>query len=326
VRFLVYGAGAIGGVIGGRLHEHGHDVVLIARGPHYEAIRAHGLRLESPDAQIVLATPVVDDPRRIDFRDDDVVVLAMKSQDTDAALRHLVAVDRPEIPIVCAQNGVANERAAARHFRNVYGMTVMCPTVHLEPGVVQAVSSPVSGLLDVGRFPHGVDSTAETICAALSSATFESVPRPDIMRWKYGKLLMNLSNAVEAVCGTGTRGNELAVRARAEGVECLHAAGIAFVDSDEDRARRGDLLKRRPGDTRSSGASSWQSLSRVTGSIESDYLNGEIVLLGRLHGIPTPVNELLQREANRLARERRPPGSVPAERLLELLRGVDAGA
>ena len=64
----------------------------------------------------------------------------------------------------------------------------------------------------------------------------------------------------------------------------------------------------------------------MTGSIESDYLNGEIVLLGRLHGIPTPVNELLQREANRLARERRPPGSVPAERLLELLRGVDSGA
>ena len=46
------------------------------------------------------------------------------------------------------------------------------------------------------------------------------------------------------------------------------------------------------------GASSWQSLARGTGSIEADYLNGEIVLLGRLHGVATPVNAALQRLAN----------------------------
>ena len=50
MRFVVYGAGAIGGVIGARLHQHGHEVVLIARGAHLEAIRARGLRIESADA------------------------------------------------------------------------------------------------------------------------------------------------------------------------------------------------------------------------------------------------------------------------------------
>ena len=63
------------------------------------------------------------------------------------------------------------------------------------------------------------------------------------------------------------------------------------------------------------GGSTWQSLARG-GAVEADYLNGEIVLLGRLHGVPTPVNELLQRAANAAARDKRPPESVPIEELL----------
>jgi 2-dehydropantoate 2-reductase len=68
------------------------------------------------------------------------------------------------------------------------------------------------------------------------------------------------------------------------------------------------------------GSSTRQSLARATGSVESDYLNGEIVLLGRLHGIPTPVNELLQRSIAAAAHELAAPGSVPAEDLLAALR------
>jgi 2-dehydropantoate 2-reductase len=57
-----------------------------------------------------------------------------------------------------------------------------------------------------------------------------------------------------------------------------------------------------------------QSLTRGAGSIEADFLNGEIVLLGRERGVPTPVNEALQRLANRAAADRLPPGSLsPAE-------------
>jgi 2-dehydropantoate 2-reductase len=138
-----------------------------------------------------------------------------------------------------------------------------------------------------------------------------------------GKLVLNLGNAVEAISGPAARGGELTRRARDEAYRCLHAAGIDFVGSDEDRARRGNLLDLQSvaGQPRR-GGSSWQSLARRTGSIETDYLNGEIVRLGRLHGVPTPCNELLQPTANGLARERREPGCIPEADVLRLLDGA----
>ena len=227
MRFVIYGAGAVGGVIGGRLFQHGHDVVLIARGPHFEAIRDRGLRLVDPDGEVTLPIPVVDAPAAIEWRPDDVVFFTMKTQDTTRALDPLAAV-APDVAIVCAQNGVQNERMALRRFARVYALCVMLPAEHLEPGVVAASSAPTSGLLDLGCYPRGVDETAAAIAAALESATFESVPRPDIMRWKYTKLLMNLGNAVEALCRHDERDeiSDLSRKARSEGAAVLRTAGI----------------------------------------------------------------------------------------------------
>jgi 2-dehydropantoate 2-reductase len=322
MRFVIYGAGAIGGVIGARLHQHGGEAVLIARGEHLAAIRSSGLRLETPDGDATLAIPAVEHPSEIEFDPQrDVVVLAMKSQDTAAALRELAAHAPADLSIACAQNGVANERAALRLFANVYGVVVMLPASHLEPGVVQACSAPTTGVLDVGRYPSGIDETAQAIATALGDATFSSKAVPDIMRWKYRKLLMNLGNAVEAILGPDSpHDEEVDELARTEGEATLHAAGIEFASLEEDRDRRGDLVRVLPvhGATRG-GGSSWQSLARGLGTIEADYLNGEIVLLGRLHGVPTPVNERLQLLVNRMAHERRPPGSVRADELLSEL-------
>jgi 2-dehydropantoate 2-reductase len=244
----------------------------------------------------------------------------MKTQDTSDALRDLAASAPPGVPVVCAQNGVENERLASRCFEHVYGICVMCPAGYLTPGVVQAWSSPVSGLLDIGRYPSGIDETSKAIAAALATSTFHSEVRPDIMRWKYGKLLMNLGNAIEALCGSPARSGHLPALARQEGVACLSAAGIDFVSESEDKSRRGDLLRigTIAGQSRQ-GGSSWQSLYRKSHDIESDYLNGEIVFLGRCHGIPTPVNAALQRLANRLAASGRPPGSMSTEELLSHL-------
>jgi 2-dehydropantoate 2-reductase len=196
----------------------------------------------------------------------------------------------------------------------------MCPAGYLTPGIVQAWSSPISGLLDIGRYPSGIDETSKAIAAALATSTFHSEVRPDIMRWKYGKLLMNLGNAIEALCGSPARSGHLPALARQEGVACLSAAGIDFVSESEDKSRRGDLLRigTIAGQSRQ-GGSSWQSLYRKSHDIESDYLNGEIVFLGRCHGIPTPVNAALQRLANRLAASGRPPGSMSTEELLSHL-------
>ena len=146
------------------------------------------------------------------------------------------------------------------------------------------------------------------------------------MRWKYGKLLNNLGNAVEALCGPDPEARVVHRRAWNEGAAVLAAAGIDAVSPEEDAARRGDGFQWGGDAARSRpGGSSWQSLARGNASIEADYLNGEIVLLGRLHDVPTPVNQLLQRLAGAAARAGDRPGTLPAEDLIQMLPGDEEG-
>ena len=100
----------------------------------------------------------------------------------------------------------------------------------------------------------------------------------------------------------------------------MRASNIDFVSQEEDAERRGDLLQMKPyGPGTGRGSSTWQSLRRGAGSVETDYLNGEIALLGRNVGVPTPVNELLQRLCSEHARLGLPPGSLePADLLAQL--------
>jgi 2-dehydropantoate 2-reductase len=180
----------------------------------------------------------------------------------------------------------------------------------------------MSGLLHIGRYPSGIDDTAAHIGEDLAGSRFLAPVSADVMRWKYGKLLANLDNAIEAVCGRGAGGeaSHLGRRARTEGTAVLDAAGIAYASRAEIPAVRGDQVRVLPVDgSPRRGNSSWQSLTRRTGSIEADFLNGEIVLLGRKHGIPTPVNEVLQRLANQAAREHREPGSITPGDLMALI-------
>jgi 2-dehydropantoate 2-reductase len=325
VKYVVYGAGAIGGVVGARLFESGSDVTLIARGPHLEAIQRAGLRIESPLGVDSLPIPAVGHPDAIGWDAECVVLLAVKSHQTPAALAQLVAVAPDHTPIVCLQNGVANEPAALRLFRRVYGVCVMCPAGHLAPGVVQAWSTPTTGLLDIGRHPRGTDELSEAIADDFEAATFSARSIPDISRWKYRKLMTNLANVVEALCGPDERGSALVARLMAEAETVLGVAGIDVASVEEDRARRGSLM--RLGEIAGRGrlgGSSWQSLQRGTGDIETDYLNGEIALLGRTHGLPVPANALLQQLAREAAARRQAPGTVAVAAILEQLDGDEA--
>ena len=320
MKYVVFGAGAIGAVVGGRLSQAGFDVTLIARGAHLAALQSKGLRLESPAGTDTVRVPAVGHPGEIDWRTRQIVLLAVKSQQTPAALVDLAAVAPPETPVVCLQNGIANEPAALRLFPNVYAVSVACPASLLEPGVVQAWSTPVTGLLDIGRYPKGIDEVSESVAVDFGAATFSSFPVEAILRWKHRKLLTNLGNAIEAVCGPHERLGLLADLLLAEGEAVLKAAGLQTATEQEDRDRRADLLQ--PGAIAGQGrpgGSSWQSLRRRTGGIETDYLNGEIVLRGRLHGIATPANELLQRLARQLAAGGHEAGAVPAAVILERL-------
>jgi 2-dehydropantoate 2-reductase len=226
-RYVVFGAGAIGGAMAAFLDRAGLEVAVVARGAHLAAIRERGLTLRTPEGDATVHVLAAGSAGEIRWRDDDVVLLAVKSQDTDAALHDLTAAVPPSVSVVCAQNGVANERAALRRFESTLGMWVICPATHLAPGVVEADSSPCPGVMDVGRFPAGVDAVAEEVAAALRAATFDSRAVPDVMRWKYAKLLSNLGNAIEAVCGPQAGGGELAKVVRHEGEAVLRAAGIA---------------------------------------------------------------------------------------------------
>jgi 2-dehydropantoate 2-reductase len=320
MRFVVIGAGAIGGVLAARLRQHGYDVVLAARGAHGDMIARHGLILRTPHETISVELPVVSSVADLGWCDGDVALLAVKSQATAGVLSEIAAVAPARTPIVCLQNGVENEREALRRFPDVYAVPVLCPAAYLEPGVVEAYAVRTTGIMDVGRYPWGSDDTARAVSAAFVASGYVSQVRDDIMRWKWIKLIANLANAVEAICEPGPGITRLTRQARREGWAVYAAAGIDTASRAEDAAHRGDLLD--VGDvgdggvTPRAGGSTWQSLARSTGDVETDYLNGEIVLHGRLHGVPTPLNDVLQRLARRLAVDRRPPGVLTEEEIL----------
>ncbi len=310
MRYIIYGAGAVGGVIGGRLFQSGRDVVLIARGPHLEALRRDGLTLQSGSETAQLQIAAAGSPAEIEFQDGDAVLLTMKTQDTEAALDELLAAAGGSVPVFCAQNGVENERLALRRFQNVYGITVMLPAAHMEPGVVQSHASNKSGMLDLGRYPTGSDDVAQAVADDLNASDFSVIVHDTVMRWKYAKLLGNLGNALQAACGLGADYGDIYAQVRDEALACYRAAGIDCADADEVRQRREGVLGFAAEGPRRQGGSSWQSLAHGTGSIETDFLNGQISLLGRLHDVPTPANSALQHIAARLVREGAEPASL----------------
>ena len=327
MRYIIYGAGAIGGVVGAKLFQQGCDVVLIARGAHLDAIRRDGLTLATSAETVQLPIAVAGHPSELKFGADDVIILGMKTQDTAAALDDLRNAEGETLPIFCAQNGVENERLALRRFERVYGMLVILPGTHLEPGVVQANAANKSGILDLGRYPRGTDDLAEAVAEDLNRADFSAHVREEVMRWKYAKLLGNLANALQAACGLEADIRDIYVRLRDEALACYKAGGIDCATSEEMRTRRDGVLSfDAAGGLQRQGGSSWQSLARGAGSIEADFLNGEIALLGRLHGVPTPANSTVQRIAASLARDAKPPGSVTPEEVKAEIAEVEAAA
>ncbi|GHB81350.1 2-dehydropantoate 2-reductase [Streptomyces cirratus] len=325
MRYIIIGAGAIGATIGGRLAEAGTDVVLVARGAHAQALAADGLRLTTAAGERVHRLPVVTGPAELgELRADDVLLLTVKTQDAIAALDAWGDAEvagggtaAQRLPVLCLQNGVESERLALRRFTRVYGVCVWLPATFLEPGVVSALCAPLTGILHLGRAAGGSDARARAIAADLEKAGFGAPVVEDVMRWKYAKLLGNLGNAIQATTGPEPDPAKAALLLRAirEAKAAFDAAGIGYA-SDAEQAAARDGKVEQPAGVR--GGSSWQSLARGTGSVEADYLNGEICLLGRLHGVPTPVNDTLRHAANIFAREGLPPGAMAVEDLTGL--------
>lgn len=344
MRYVVIGAGAVGGTVGGRLHQAGRSVVLVARGAHLERLRADGLHLVTPDGDARLDVPAVAGPDELTLTPDDVLVIATKSQHTVDALTTWAwaPVDtgdgtRPAgraLPLLCAQNGVSNEPAALRWFDRVVGAAVWLPSGMPEAGVVVAPSAPLSGMLHLGWYPPGPDPIGPnptgpnppgllaTVAADLDASHLGARVQADVMAWKRAKLLSNLGNAFDALLPADGGWQPFQRQARAEGRAVLDAAGLAVTPPEQERAARGDLVTPRelPGQVRA-GGSTYQSLERRADSLEVDWLNGEVVRLGRRHGVPTPVNAALQELAAAAVREGATPRAFPLARLEALLAG-----
>jgi 2-dehydropantoate 2-reductase len=187
----------------------------------------------------------------------------------------------------------------------------------------------MSGILHLGRVPAeraepADDALLQEVAADLGKATFDIALPQDVMAWKHRKLISNIANVVDALVDDPRAARPAVAAADAEARAVLSAARVAVVDDATEAAARaeGFTVEPVPGleDTRL-GSSTWQSLSRGTGSVETDYLNGEVVRIAHEHGLPAPVNALLARLARGNVRRGSGPRSMSALELVELVTG-----
>jgi 2-dehydropantoate 2-reductase len=168
----------------------------------------------------------------------------------------------------------------------------------------------------------GHDQLLQQVAADLVAANFD-VPLPDdVMPWKYRKLISNIGNVFQALIGRNGDWRPLVTDAEAEALRVLDAAGIRYTSEAEETDARaaGFTMKPVPGVAQFVGGSTWQSLQRGTGNIETDYLNGEIVMIAHRLGIDAPINEQLAMLARQAAATGAKPGDMSAEQLADLLQ------
>jgi 2-dehydropantoate 2-reductase len=336
-RYVIIGAGAIGGTVGAVLARAGIPTVLVARGRHAEVLAAEGLTLRTPDGTFHTPVTAVSRAEHLRLTPHDVLVFTTKTQQLEVALQEWV--DQPVhgthgvvgtagelLSVMTALNGVVAEEKALRYFRSVFGICVWLPAVHLEPGEVIVRSWPVVGQFHVGRWPaqlrtHADAELLQGLTETWSTAGIRVRAVDDVAPWKYNKLLSNLGNAIGALSAEGADVGRVVAAVREEGEHVLRYAGIEFVSFEISTAARADGPTPRPVPGRNTGASNstWQSLSRNTGNVETDYFNGEIVRLAHRHGIAAPINAALARTARAAVRNGSGPSHYSATQLSELL-------
>jgi 2-dehydropantoate 2-reductase len=338
---VIIGAGAIGGTVGAVLARAGAAAVLVARGRHAEVLATAGITLRTPDGTFRTAVTVASRAEDVRLTDRDVLVFTTKTQQLDAALQEWA--DRPVhgphgvkgtagevLPAMTALNGVAAEDKALRYFRRVFGICVWLPAVHLEPGEVIVRSWPVVGQLHIARWPASNSTQADAdlltgLVEAWSAAGIRVRTPDDVAPWKYNKLLSNLGNVVGALSAEPAETGDVVRAVHTEGENVLRLAGIDFVSFETSTAARADgpTIRPVPGWDGGSSNSTWQSLSRNTGNVETDFLNGEIAWLAHRHGTTAPLNAALARAARGAVRNGYGPRQYSAAQLAELL-GINA--
>lgn len=319
MQVVVYGAGAIGSLVGARLHEAGGNVRLIARPAHAAAIGREGLRVEAEREVRVVQLPArerLEGPA-------DVVLLTVKSQDVLTASREIARASL-DATVVTMQNGVRADADAASVLGRdrVVACVAYVSASFTRPGVVQVAGW--RGYLLVGApYPESrdrVEAVRALLARAMPARHAEDVPAA---RWT--KLIVNLPNAIPAATGIplgrafrDRRLNRLAIATMREGARIARASGHPLEAGARSRpfrllatlprplayalfSRR--LIAQFPASS-AFGGSTLQSFQRGSTS-ELDYLNGEVVRAGADAGRPTPINSALLFKGQEVFRTRR---------------------
>ena len=300
LRFLVMGAGSIGSVVGGFLHLDGHQVYLLGKGPHIEAVMDNGLRISGIWGEH--SAPDIDAGTSVDGMlsggfEPEWTLLAVKSYDTRKALEDL----EPALPymsgVISLQNGLGNlEAVAGAAPGKAVGGRVIFGARTLEPGTVDVTVCADDVLL--GPAPSGPDGV-DGVCDAFSRSSIPCRYEERILSYVWDKVLYNVClNALATLLGTDyghlgdeaetwvvmeTLCSEFYAVASAEGVDPVSPDPAAYLE----RFRQ-DLLP----PTRDHRSSMQEDIEQGRRT-EIDALNGAIWRLGRKHGIKTPANQLL---------------------------------
>ncbi|AIC31390.1 ketopantoate reductase ApbA/PanE domain-containing protein (plasmid) [Rhizobium etli bv. mimosae str. IE4771] len=335
-RYTIIGAGAVGAGLAAQFELSGISYALVGRGAQIGHVKKHGLSYQRPSGRRQIPLNAFDLADPPELTPSDILLLTVKSQDALDALAFWSwrAVSEAEggaaanLPLVTFQNGLATEAFALRTFARVYGASILTPSRFTETGKVIAGGDPQVGVVTVGRFPRGHDETSERIAVDLNRAGYLAETSADIRRWKSAKLLHNVKNALELFDGPANLRSLIGEALVNEARQVLEAAGYRLASPSERTIDISGWSVAQNSGIEVGQQSTWQSFTRGASS-EVDFLNGEIVLLGRLHDIPAPYNEAVQTLVGRLAHQGGFSSPVPLDAIRSLAdrprRGIDAG-
>lgn len=286
MQIAVIGAGAVGCYYGAMLLRAGHDVTLVGRPAHVEAINAHGLHFESATFTGFIPAKAVTDIAAL--TPPDLVLFAVKSGDTDDTAKALKSILKSDSIVLSLQNGVDNpERLRKILTQPVIAAAVYVATEMPGPGHVKHNGR---GELIIGAGPQSTE-----LARLLSDAAMPTTVADDIDAVQWSKLINNCAyNALSAVAGIAygemikvDGATAIVTNAVTECLAVAKACGVTLPD---------DLLDKTlglPATMPLQQSSTSQDLGRGKPS-EIDFLNGFIVRKGVEHGIPTPTNHALQ--------------------------------
>ncbi len=291
----VVGAGAVGSYYGGLLARAGHGVTLIGRAAHVDAIARDGLRLESAGA--VETVRVAATTELAAARGADLVLVCVKSGQTEATARALAPLLAPGAIVASLQNGVENAQTLARHLSQTVVPAVVYAAIELTaPGTVRHLGG---GALVIGALDAKPDADTQTalreLAALFATAGVAVTVSEDVTAELWRKLAVNCAyNAVSGLTQATYR--ELAalpdVRAlqQAAAREVIAVAEASGVSLSPDMVLA--AIERIAATMPAQRSSTAQDMARRRRS-EIDHLNGFVVRRGRELGVPTPVNATL---------------------------------